>query len=104
MKITSRIRTGWPTTVLPYLSRSISQSLRTSSTLKIGITSQYEHRAAAYGRQYSEMILLYRTTSEAHVRGIEEYLIDRYWAYCDNLRGGGGGPLGKPPYYVYIVR
>jgi hypothetical protein len=21
-----------------------------------------------------------------------------------NFRGGGGGPLGQPPYYVYVVR
>ena len=104
MKITYKSRTGWPEAIVTYLRRAISQYRRSSSSLKIGITGLPASRADSYGNQYSEMIVLYKTSSDGFVRAIEAMLIDEYWEDCDNSIGGGGGSLSGPPYYLYIVR
>jgi len=78
----------------------------TDSRFKVGITStsNLKGRARDYDRNtpYSYMSLIYRTSSERRVRDIEYDLQDHYWEICDNKRLGGGG-LGTPPYYLYIV-
>ena len=52
----------------------------------------------------TEMIVLYKTSSERNVSRMEKMLVEEYWAYCDNSIGGGGGPVDGPPYYLYMVR
>ena len=104
MRITDKIRTGWPEAIIPYLRRSISQYRRSGSSLKIGITGRPLGRAKGYGLQYSEMVLLYQTSSSKFVREIEAILIDEYWEDCDNSIGGGGGSVSGPPFFLYLVR
>lgn len=74
------------------------------SNFKIGITGDPERRAHEYGEFYGEMVVLYETRSEAHVRDSERDLTSLYEGYCDNSITGGGGTLGGPPYYLYLVR
>ena len=102
----SNISTGWPNQVITTLLRRISAYTRGGISFKIGITSGYYTRAGWYRRntRYSEMILLYQTSSDDHARDLERDMIDYYWEYCDNSISGGGGSMSGPPYYLYIVR
>ena len=75
-----------------------------SLSMYIGITSDYQERAEAHASEYDEMILIYRTAFEKNVRVLERDLTEHYQEYLDNENAGGGGPLGDPPHYLYIVR
>ena len=94
--------------LLATLVRSVAQYKWRSASIKIGITSNPERRAREYdGWEYDEMVVLYKTSrysNDNFVRELERELVDKHWEDCDNSIGGGGGPLGKPPYYLYIVR
>ncbi len=70
----------------------------------IGITSDYQERAEAHASEYDEMILIYQTASKENVRALERDLIEHYQEYLENENAGGGGALGDPPHYLYIVR
>ena len=80
------------------------------SRFKIGITGNPENRATSQEyREYSELILLYRTTSQARVRQWERHaapIVRRFHARCANEEGSlGAGNLGNARwYYLYIVR
>jgi len=97
------METGWPSQL--GLRRRISAYARTdrASGFKIGITSNPEQRMSNYGRAYTQMVVLYQTSSDRLVRGTESQLIDYHWDYSDNQAGGGAGTLGSPPYYLYVV-
>jgi len=90
------------------LNRRISQYKRGGRDFKIGITSNPDRRAMEYdsreGGKYDEMVVLYRTRSPSVVRDLESRLVSKHQKDSDNEQGGGGGPLGNPPYYLYIVR
>src|SRR6266478_4734876 len=45
---------------------------------KVGITSGPRTRAVQYGAQYDEMILVYRTSSNDHVRELERVLTEYF--------------------------
>ena len=49
------------------------------------------------------MIVVYETRSERNARDFEARLIRYYRDNADNERRGGGGPLGGPPFYLYVV-
>ena len=49
------------------------------------------------------MIVLYETSSIKNARDLEKQLIKYYWGWCDNRNRGGGGNIGTPPHYAYIV-
>lgn len=99
---------GHPDAVLTTLRRRVGQYTRSVGEFKIGRTSTPEARAnqSDYASGYDEMIVIYETNSTAHVNDVERALIDYFSAHDDNrnFRGGGGGPLGRPPHYVYVVR
>ena len=104
MKVTWNHRTGHATDVLPGLRRSLSQYAR-YSRFKIGITGNPDGRAAQHRAQYTEMIVLYGTSSRDYVRHVETILIEDYVDFSDNERGGGGGLAWSfDRYYLYIVR
>jgi hypothetical protein len=50
------------------------------------------------------MIVLYRTRSIDSVSKLESHLVEHNWEVADNSIGGGGGRIGDPPYYLYVVR
>ena|SRR5438034_11497759 len=71
---------------------------------KVGITSDPDTRALRYGTQYDEMILVYRTSSNEHVKELERILTEYFEDDSDNEISGGGGrqaPMG--PYFLYVV-
>lgn len=106
MEVIYKFETGWPSQVnlVPRIS-AIARTDR-ASAFKIGITCDPSQRASQYrasGARYSEMIVVYRTDSDTHVRNIEADLVEYFRDRADNLTGGGGGGRGAPPYYVYVV-
>ena len=106
--ISWKVRTGDPDDVISSLRRSVGQLARNVGKFKIGRTSDPAARANAreYAEGYDELIVIYSTTSAEFVNDVERDLIDYFETHSDvsNFRGGGGGPLGRPPYYVYVVR
>ena len=88
-------------------SRRVSQYKRGNRAFKIGITSDPDRRAMEYdsrdGYRSREMVVLYQTGSADRVRYLESMLVSKHQD-ADNEWGGGGGPLGKKPHYLYIVR
>lgn len=48
------------------------------------------------------MVVLYRTSSVSNVMNMEWELTDYFEDRCINARGGG--PIGNPHYYIYILR
>ncbi len=103
MNVRRDIRRGRPDRL--NLRRRVSAYSRQDrvANFKIGISSDPKERAMTYEGTYGEMVVLYETQSERFVRDIERFLIDNYWYDCDNIIGGGGGRLGKPPYYLYVA-
>ena len=49
------------------------------------------------------MIVVYETTSIDYVSHLEKKLINHNWDFADNEIGGGGGSIGDPPYFLYVV-
>lgn len=83
---------------------------RRSRAFKVGITNWPENRILQYEhehpRHYSEMIVLYETTSRQNAANLERALIDYNWyrAELRNQIGGGGGRHGEGWYFLYMVR
>lgn len=50
------------------------------------------------------MVVIYRTKSARNADRAERYLIDHNDGFSKNKKGGGGGPKGEPPYFLYVVR
>jgi hypothetical protein len=105
MEVRSEEETGWPSQQA--LRQRIAAYARVDrvKSFKIGITNNPTARAALYRYQtrYDEMILVYRTSSDAMVRNTERELTEWFWDDCENEILGGGGPSGEPPYYLYVV-
>lgn len=98
--------TGAPGRVLSRLLRKLSAYTREDcvKNFKIGITNYPERRfSQAYARYYDEMIVLYQTTSIDFVSQIEALLVEHNWEITDNTIAGGGGNIGVPPYFLYVV-
>lgn len=108
MKIRYEEQTGWPGALK--LIRRVAAFGRIDRVLgfKVGITSDPEKRASGYrynDPHFKEMVVIYKTSSDAVVRDIKGKLTDWFLEdnECHNERRGGGGPSGKPPYYLYVV-
>jgi len=101
-----KVETGWPSQL--NLHQRVSAFTRPDRCIsfKIGITNNPDKRASLYrgsGTIYHEMVLLYRTSSDTHVRAMEVFLCDYYKESSDNVNAGGGGPGGEGPYYLYLT-
>ena len=97
---------GWPKHVQTGLRRSIAAYAWGCTSFKIGITSAPWNRFTAPDySMYDRMVVLYRTDSERFIRDMERSLVDYFCGHpdCDNVNAGGGGPMGEPPIYLYIV-
>ena len=111
MDITYRepLFTGPPRRVESTLRKSIAAYVRGGIGYRIGFTNNPETRARQrpYNNgQYSEMIVLYKTTSDRFVRQLEIALTNYFWESegLEAERGAGGGAKGEPPHYLYMVR
>ncbi len=108
MQIRYELETGWPD------ERALRQRVAAYGRIdrvksfKVGISSTPNKRAALYRHknpEYEEMVVIYKTTSESHVRNTERNLT-RWFKEdeeCDNKNLGGGGPIGPAPYFLYVV-
>jgi hypothetical protein len=98
--------TGRPSTVVSSLRRRVSAYTRENIVrgFKIGITNDPRVRFSKKDySSYQEMIVLYRSSSHASVKQVERDLIDHNKEITKNRIAGGGGNVGKPPYYLYIA-
>ena len=110
MQLQWDIRTGRPNAIESELREVAECYGHDYGNLMVGITGDPETRQYAY-RGWDRMVVLYKTASRAHVKDMENRLINHLWddapfpvAACVNERGGGGGPLPDyPPYYLYVA-
>jgi len=104
MKITYRLKKGNQTEILSKIDKSI-QWYSKDHDVKVGITTNPERRSSNYKNDtdYTRMVVLFKTQSSRVIRSFERDLVDYHWELIDNETGGGGGPLGSPPYYLYLV-
>lgn len=106
MSVYYDFNTGKPSNILTNVVRRISAFTRQGRVcnFKIGITNYPERRwNQAYKTIYDKMLVVYKTSSIKYVSALEFELINHNWFHCDNLIAGGGGAIGKPPYYLYVV-
>lgn len=88
------------------LIKSIQRYAYLYDNVKIGITSNPDSRKNKHrssGQGWQKMIVKYETSSVRYINEMEKLLIDHHWEVITNLRGGGGGPNGSPPYYLYVL-
>jgi hypothetical protein len=98
--------TGRPSKVVTDVSRRISAYTREDRvrSFKIGITNHPERRfREAYSTNYDKMIVIYKSKSINSVSTLETQLIEYNIDFTDNIIAGGGGNIGKPPYYLYVA-
>jgi hypothetical protein len=100
-----RPRKGHPNLVTAKLRADVANYTSDHSIFKIGRTSDPHRRAkqADYADVYKEMVVVYETKVAEHADAVERHLVNAF-QHSKNFRGGGGGPRGQPPYYVYVVR
>ena len=109
MQLRYELETGWPNQ-LTAMNRRIGGLKRHASAIKVGITNCPETRLRQYEttcpRHYSEMVVLYRTSTRRNAAEVERRQIARngHDRRLRNERGGGGGRPGKGAYYLYVVR
>jgi len=107
LKLIEDIETGRPSDL--NLNVRVSRLTRHDfySSFKIGITNNPRRRQKAYvahGTRYTNMLVIYKTTSLDYVTSVEKELTKYLDGFSDNKVSGGGGNYSHPPYYVYIVR
>lgn len=105
-----KIWKGHYSAVIPYLRRALGRYAIHYDAIKIGLTWNPDQRWDKHKRDgWEDMVVIYRTQSEANAVDLEKELIDQSWskpyfARSENLVGGGGGSRsGHDWYYVYIL-
>jgi hypothetical protein len=96
--------TGHQNTVETALKKSVAVYLSNYERVKIGITNNPERRAKEHEKgNWKRMIVKYYTTSVKYINDMERVIIDHHWDRVENLVGGGGGPNGEGPYFLYVL-
>ncbi|MBU3660379.1 MAG: hypothetical protein FGM14_10940 [Flavobacteriales bacterium] len=87
------------------LKKSVAVYTRKYYRVKIGITNNPERRAKEHARNgtWKRMIVKYYTTSVKYINDMERIIISHHWDRVENEVGGGGGPNGRAPYYLYVL-
>ena len=100
---------GWQECLTP-VKQCISGLTRNVMRMWIGVTSDEERDGCRWRwnnkyKRYglNNMAAVYVTNSMDDRANMEAELIDFYQDYLDNVRGGGGGRAGNPPYVVYVA-
>jgi hypothetical protein len=107
MSVNYSCLTGRPEDVVTNLLQRVSAFTRAYDikNFEIGISNNPDRRwQEAYKFAYDDMIVLYQSSSINSVSKLEYALVDHYTDWCDNVIAGGGGNIGTPPYYLYLVR
>ena len=98
--------TGHPSQIVSDVLRSISAYTRSDRvrSFKIGITYNPEKRFSdVYASTYDKMMAVYSSSSINNVSKLEVDLIEHNSDFADNIVSGGGGNIGEPPYFLYVV-
>lgn len=115
MPVRCQIQTGRFREQLENLKKRIKRYSGKSVKFKIGRTNNPENRWNGYlyaepdeWDEMDEMVVLYRTSNRNSINNMERELIqfflhDEPDPRCIN-DNTGGGPIGEPPYFLYIVR
>eukprot|EP00030_Apusomonadida_sp_AF-17_P003788 a367441_4.p3 GENE.a367441_4~~a367441_4.p3 ORF type:complete len:136 (-),score=21.49 a367441_4:13-378(-) len=99
---------GWRD-VLSSVRRKVSALTTGHDRMWIGIASnEVDGLRARWNAKYRDLGMrsiaaVYITGSDAFRKNLEADLVDFYEAELDNEVGGGGGPVGAPPYTVYVA-
>jgi len=106
MELTYDYWKGHLVNVETQLKQSVNAYIQHYSEIKIGITCNPDRRKSEHHRSkkgWEKMVIKYETQSVKYINAIEKTLIDYHWDYVTNEVGGGGGPNGTPPYYLYVL-
>jgi hypothetical protein len=105
MQVNYSYWTGHLTNVETSLKKSVAAYIRLGYAVKIGITNNPERRAKEHARKgtWKRMIVKYYTTSVKYINDMERIIIAHHWDRVENEVGGGGGPNGSGPYYLYVL-
>lgn len=106
IRVVFDVVTGRPSEVLATLLRKLSAYTRRDRVrrFKIGITNDPHRRLSqAYSAEFDEMIVLYQTSSIGFVSALEADLVEHNWEFTENVVAGGGGGVGDPPFFLYVV-
>lgn len=93
--------------VLTSIKRSIRQLARNYPAFYIGKTNDPEKRAGRHDSRWTDMVVLYETSSADRVARMERDLIEHFRedCACVNESWGGEGPTAEyGPYFIYILR
>lgn len=60
-----------------------------------------EHQRSS--KKWERMVVKYKTCSVNSINRIETIFVDHHWEYLQNEVGGGGGPNGNAPYFLYVL-
>jgi hypothetical protein len=105
-KVFFDIVSGWPKKIVTTILRKLSAYTRQDRVdyFKIGITNNPKRRfQEEHKYNYDEMIVLYKSKSIDNVSELEDELIEHNRDLADNIIAGGGGNIGNPPYFMYVV-
>lgn len=103
MEVRCEFQTGRYPYQLTTLKRRIAALTRARKEFYVGWTSDPESRAMGHdSERFSEMVVLYRTASVADLLCTRIGVTAHFWDRCINNPGGGG--VGNPPYFIYILR
>lgn len=94
--------------LLEKLHRSIGQYQRGSRSIKIGLTTDPMRRWSEQRREgWSEMVVIYSTSSRNFAAAVEKDLIahgwNNYYTSWNYNPGGEGIPGSYTRYYVYVL-
>ena len=98
--------TGSINEVAESLIRSVGQYISYYSKVKVGITNNPERRKRDHERsrtKWNKMVVKYKTSSVNYINRMEKIIIESHWDFIENKVGGGGGPDGEGPYYLYVL-
>jgi len=99
--------TGSPNTVIESLNRSLGQFKRGNSQVKVGITGrnpQVRFNEHLKEKNWSRMVIIYKTASINFANIIEEWLVEKHYDELVNKKAGGGSDLSAiGDNYVYVL-
>ena len=67
-----------------------------------GLRGRWNSKYKLIGMQQIAIVYVSETSID-FARNMEALLIEFYVDHVDNLNAGGGGPVGQPPYIVYVA-
>lgn len=109
MAVIWKPRTGNYLEVLPNLTRALGQYTSLHDHIKVGLTVDPDARWNTHKNDgWTDLIVLYETSSPKYCAAIEAYLIEYGWQkHLDkswNERSGGAGlKQGYLKYFVYVL-